>query len=244
MYQNISKNQSGKRTHKIDRITPHCVVGQWTAKKIADYFASTTRHASCNYGIGVDGDVSISVPEDCRSWCSSNAANDQRAVTIECASDTVHPYIMNENVINSLFNLATDICKRHNKTQLLWIPDKNERLNYIPKSNEMVITLHRDFANKACPGDFLVARLPEMAKTVTSNLTAKKLYKVQTGAFKNKANAEDYAKLVRHTGFDTYIRYYDGLYHVQVGAFRDIINAVAMEVKLKQAGFSTYITEE
>lgn len=29
-----------------------------------------------------------------RSWCTSSNANDQRAITIECASDTVEPYTM------------------------------------------------------------------------------------------------------------------------------------------------------
>ena len=44
----LSPNHSGKRTHKIDRITPHCVDGQATAEGIGNCFASPSREASCN----------------------------------------------------------------------------------------------------------------------------------------------------------------------------------------------------
>ena len=86
-YTNLSPNHSGQRTHSIDRITPHCVVGQLTAESICGCFTSPSREASCNYGIGKDGKIALCVEEKNRSWCSSSSANDQRAVTIECASD-------------------------------------------------------------------------------------------------------------------------------------------------------------
>ncbi len=49
-YTKLSPNHSGQRTHSIDRITPHCVVGQATAERICDCFISPDRQASCNYG--------------------------------------------------------------------------------------------------------------------------------------------------------------------------------------------------
>lgn len=94
VYKKLSPNHSGQRTHSIDRITPHCVVGQLSAESICGCFTSTSRQASCNYGIGTDGRVSLCVEEKNRSWCSSSNANDQRAVTIECASDMNEPYAM------------------------------------------------------------------------------------------------------------------------------------------------------
>ena len=97
-YTKLSPNHSGQRTHSIDRITPHCVVGQATAERICDCFISPDRQASCNYGIGTDGRVSLCVEEKNRSWCSSSRENDQRAITIECASDTSAPYAMNSKV--------------------------------------------------------------------------------------------------------------------------------------------------
>ena len=166
----LSPNHSGTRTHSIDRITPHCVVGQLTGAGIGGCFKSTARQASCNYGIGTGGDIVLIVEEKNRSWCSSSAANDQRAVTIECASNTTNPYAMNGSVWNSLINLCVDICKRNGKTKLLWLGNKVQSLNYSPKSNEMVLTVHRWFANKACPGDWLYTRLGTLASEVTKRL--------------------------------------------------------------------------
>lgn len=165
-----SPNHSGTRTHSIDRITPHCVVGQLTAESIGGCFTSTSRQASCNYGIGKDGRVCLVVDEANRSWCSSSNANDQRAITIECASDTTSPYAMNDAVYNKLVTLCVDICKRNGKTKLIWLGDKSKTLNYSPASNEMVLTVHRWFANKSCPGDWLYNKLDTLASAVTSKL--------------------------------------------------------------------------
>ena len=149
-YENLSPNHSGKRTHAKDRITPHCVVGQLTAPEICGCFLSPAVKASCNYAIGKTGDYGLSVPEDYRSWCTSSNENDQRAVTIECASDKTHPYAFTNKCYNALVNLCVDICKRNGKKKLIWFGDKATTLNYSPKSDEMVLTVHRWFANKAC----------------------------------------------------------------------------------------------
>lgn len=169
-YTKLSPNHSGQRTHSIDRITPHCVVGQLSAESICGCFTSTSRQASCNYGIGTDGKIALCVEEKNRSWCSSSNANDQRAVTIECASDLKEPYAMNSKVYASLVNLCVDICKRNGKKKLLWLGNKDKTLNYSPKSDEMVLTVHRWFANKSCPGDWLYARLGNLATEVTKKL--------------------------------------------------------------------------
>lgn len=205
-YTRLSPNHSGQRTHSIDRITPHCVVGQLSAESICGCFTSPPRQASCNYGIGMDGKVSLCVEEKNRSWCSSSNANDQRAVTIECASDKTEPYAMNSRVYDSLIKLCTDICRRNGKKKLLWFGDRNKTLNYTPKSDEMVLTVHRWFANKSCPGDWLYARLGDLAAKVTAALgsssepkPASQLYRVrktwadsksQKGAFSVLANAK------------------------------------------------------
>lgn len=170
-YTVLSPNHSGTRTHSIDRITPHCVVGQFDAKAIGNCFTSASRQASCNYGIGKDGKIVLVVDESKRSWCSSSSVNDQRAVTIECASDTKTPYTMTDAVYQSLINLCVDICQRNGKTKLLWLGDKAKTLAYSPNKNEMVLTVHRWFANKACPGDWLYNRLGDLADQVTKKLS-------------------------------------------------------------------------
>lgn len=170
-YTKLSPNHSGQRTHSIDRITPHCVVGQLSCESICGCFTSPSRQASCNYGIGKDGRISLCVEEKNRSWCSSSNANDQRAVTIECASDMSEPYAMNNAVYNSLVKLCIDICKCNGKKKLLWLGSKDKSLNYTPKSDEMVLTVHRWFANKSCPGNWLYSRLGELATKVTTELS-------------------------------------------------------------------------
>lgn len=169
-YTKLSPNHSGKRTHALDRITPHCVVGQCSVETLGNVFAPTSRQASCNYGIGVDGRVLLCVDEGNRSWCTSSNANDQRAVTIECASDTTAPYAFKDVVYQKLITLCVDICKRNGKKKLLWLGDKNKTLNYSPKSDEMVLTVHRWFANKSCPGDWMYARMGDLASKVTAQL--------------------------------------------------------------------------
>lgn len=166
----ISPNHSGQRTHSIDRISPHCVVGQVTAESLGNLFAKSSYRASSNYGIDKDGRVGLYVEERNRSWCTSSNANDQRAVTIECASDTKSPYRMNDAVYKTLIKLCADICRRNGKKKLIWFGDKNKSLNYSPKSDEMVITVHRWFANKSCPGDWLYSRLGDLAEKVTKEL--------------------------------------------------------------------------
>ena len=167
----LSPNHSGQRTHSIDRISPHCVVGQVTAESLGNLFAKSSYKASSNYGIDKNGRVGMYVEEKNRSWCTSSNANDQRAVTIECASDTKSPYRMNDAVYETLIKLCIDICRRNGKKKLLWFGDKNKTLNYSPKADEMVITVHRWFASKSCPGDWLYSRLGDLAKKVTAELS-------------------------------------------------------------------------
>jgi len=166
----LSPNHSGQRTHSIDRITPHCVVGQCSVETLGSIFAPTGRQASSNYGIGVDGRVGMYVEEKNRSWCSSSRENDQRAVTIECASDTTEPYAFKDIVYQTLIRLCEDICRRNGKTKLLWLGDKNTTLAYTPKADEMVLTVHRWFANKSCPGSWMYARMGDLASKVTAQL--------------------------------------------------------------------------
>ena len=217
-YTKLSPNHSGQRTHSIDRITPHCVVGQCSVETLGNIFYPTSRQASCNYGIGPDGRVGMYVEEKNRSWCSSSAANDQRAITIEYASDSTEPYAFKDIVYRTLIKLCVDICKRNGKTKLLWLGDKTKTLNYSPKSNEMVLTVHRWFANKSCPGNWMYSRMGDLAEKVTAALgdtatTPKQLYRVrktwsdsksQKGAYKILANAKACAdKNPGYSVFDT-----------------------------------------
>ena len=171
-YTRLSPYNSGQRTHAIDRITPHCVVGQITAESLGEWFAGNGRQASSNYGIGLNGEVGMYCPESVRSWCSSSTANDQRAITIECASDTAPPYAFRDVVYQKLILLCADICRRNGKKKLLWISEKTKRLSYQPADDEMVLTMHKDFFDTDCPGAWLEARMGDLAEKVTAALNA------------------------------------------------------------------------
>lgn len=245
-YTKISPNRTSPRNHKIDTVTIHCVVGQCSVETLGNIFASTSRQASCNYGIGADGRIGMYCEEKDRSWCSSNAANDNRAITIEVASDTKHPYAVNAKAYTALIDLLVDICKRNGIPRLVWSTSKADRVNH---KNGCNMTVHRDYANKSCPGEYLYSRHAQIASEVNKRLGStdtrpqpeKVLYRVQTGAFRNKAGAEALLQQVKAKGFDTYMVKVNGLYKVQVGAFAQKSNAIAMAAKLKAAGFSTYV---
>ena len=166
-YTRISPNRTINRNHAIDTITIHCVVGQCSVETLGNIFAPESRQASCNYGIGADGRIGMYCEEKDRSWCSSNAANDHRAVTIEVASDTKHPYAVNDKAYAALIDLCTDICKRNGIKKLLWKADKS-LIGQVDKQN---MTVHRWFANKSCPGDYLYNRHSEIAELVNKRLS-------------------------------------------------------------------------
>lgn len=168
-YKKITSHKTSPRTHAIDTITIHCIVGQWTAKQGCDYFASTDRECSANYVVGKDGSIGLSVDEANRSWCSSNKANDHRAITIEVASDTTHPYAVTDAAYNALIKLVADICQRNGIKKLVWSTNKNDRVNHLNGCN---MTVHRDFANKSCPGEYLYSRHGEIAAKVNAILNA------------------------------------------------------------------------
>lgn len=166
-YTKISPNKTSPRNHKIDTVTIHCVVGQCSVETLGNIFAPTSRQASANYGIGVDGRVGMYVEEKDRSWCSSNAANDHRAVTIEVASDTTEPYAVNAKAYAALIDLLVDICQRNGITKLVWSTNKADRVNH---KNGCNMTVHRDYANKSCPGTYLYERHAQIASEVNKRL--------------------------------------------------------------------------
>lgn len=196
-YTNLVPFNSGPRKHRIERITPHCVVGQCYLEALGSVFMQ--RQVSSNYGIGVDGRVGLYVDEECHSWCSSNWDNDDKAVTIECASDAFAPYAFKPQVYARLIDLCVDICQRHGKTRLIWIADKDKALAYQLKPDEMLLTVHRWFASKSCPGDWMFERMGELASTVTARLQPEpqSIYRVQEGAYHKKAGAEAHLKALK-----------------------------------------------
>lgn len=177
----ISPNRTPNRNHAIDTITIHCFVGQVTAKRGCEVFQPSSKGASCNYVVGFDGSIGLCVEEKDRSWCTggkdkngnpirvngiSGSSNDYQAVTIEVASDSTHPYAITEKAMAALVELCADICRRNGIKQLLWSGDKS----LVGQPSKQNMTVHRWFANKACPGDYIYQRLSDIAAKVNAKL--------------------------------------------------------------------------
>lgn len=111
------------------------------------------------------------------------------------------------------------------------------------------VTKHQDYSGKYCPHRTLDMGWQRFLNMVKAELDALNgfsssgtLYRVQTGAFSKKTNADNLAAELKKKGFDTYIVQADGLYKVQVGAYSQKANADAMMAKLKAAGYDAFIT--
>lgn len=204
-YTKISPNRTVNRNHSIDTITIHCVVGQLSVETLGNVFADKNREASSNYGIGYDGKIGMYCEEKDRSWCSSNRANDNRAITIEVASDTKEPYSVTTKAYNSLIKLLVDVCKRNNIKELKWKADKS-LIGQVDKQN---MTVHRWFANKSCPGTYLYNNMGKIAAEVNKQLA--KTTSTTTTTTKTKTttsvNSIKVGSTVRLTSNATY---YDG----------------------------------
>lgn len=164
-----SPNKGSRCGKAIDTITIHCTAGQGTAEEIGQIFSTTARRASSNYGIGQDGSVGLYVDESERSWCTNSRSNDSRAVTIEVSSEPDGDCEVSQEAYSKLIELVTDVCRRNGIKKLIWSPDSDARVNHEQGAN---ITCHRDFTNKACPGNYLYSRMPEIAKAVNSAIGA------------------------------------------------------------------------
>lgn len=166
-YRMISPNKTSPRNHVIDTITIHAMAGNLSVESCGKLFAQSSRKTSSNYGIGTDGRIALYVEEKDRSWASSSSANDNRAVTIEVANDGGAPdWHVSDKALSALIDLITDICKRNNIKQLLWKADKS-LIGQVDKQN---MTVHRWFANKSCPGEYLFQKHFYIAEEVNKRL--------------------------------------------------------------------------
>lgn len=165
-------NHSGKRNHAIDTITPHYMCWCTDGETCAQSFVPASRQASANYCIGKDGDIVGNVPEDCRAWTSGSAANDNRAVTIECANymDSGAGHVwgqLPDATWRSLVALCADICRRNGKTRLVY----RGKADYSGlKSTDMLLTKHKWFQDTDCPGPWLDKQFDRLATEVTAKI--------------------------------------------------------------------------
>ncbi len=203
-YIKISPNSTNPREDTIRKITIHHMAGNLSVETCGNVFAPTSRKASSNYGIDSNGRVGMYVEEKNRAWTSSSPANDNQAVTIEVANDrTGGDWHVSDTALAKLIDLCVDICRRNGIAKLNFTGDASGNL-----------TMHKWFAPTACPGAYLESKFPYIAAEVNKRLGAaaetppsgvKTLYRVQIGAFSEKANAEACMKKAKAAGFDAFI---------------------------------------
>ena len=240
-YVRLSPNCTKPRNKPIDAIVIHHVAGNATVEAIGKIFASESRQASSNYGVGTDGRIGCYVEEENRSWCSSNREIDHRAITIEVSNCSGAPdWKVSDQALESTIALCYDICRRYG-FELNYTGDKTGNLHK-----------HEWYAATACPGPYLGAKFAYIAEEVNRRLKPQSaaggegdIYRVQVGAFEKKANAERQLDVVKALGYtDAFIASVDDLiYRVQVGAFRDKANAERMLESIQSKGLKGFVTK-
>lgn len=195
-----SPNHSGRRKYPITKIAIHHTAGVLTAAGIGSVFKSTSRKASCNYGIGNDNKVVLVVDECNRAWTTSSSWCDNRAVTIEVSNSQYGGnWLVSDRVLNTLIDLVTDICRRNKIKNCTYTGGKDG-----------VLQMHKWYAQTSCPGPYLASKFTYIAQEVNKRLkggsatsSSSNLYRVrkswgdtksQKGAFKNLNSAIDLAK--------------------------------------------------
>ena len=258
VYTRISPNRTSPRNRAIDTITIHCMAGNLTIETCGNVFAPPERQASSNYGIGTDGRIGMYVEEKDRSWCSSNAENDHRAITIQVANNSLAPhYTVSDMAMDSLIKLCADICIRNGKNKMVWIADKDFALSRVAAPNEMRMTLHKWFKNKLCPGPYLESKMGYIAEEVNKLLgTGQPVtptpatpinnkdikYSVQIGAYAQQNNANKIANIMKNVGYkNVNIIFVQNLYKVQIGLEDDINKATKLMNELKTKGYNGII---
>lgn len=143
-------NYTKGRNTAITDVTIHHMAGVLSAEACGNIFARAGRNGSAHYGIGNSGEVGQYVDEGDTAWTNSNWPSNCRSVTIETSnSATGGDWPVSDAAYDTLIKLVADIAKRNNLGTL--VAGKN-------------LTWHSMFAPTTCPGDFLRARVEEIAK--------------------------------------------------------------------------------
>lgn len=184
---------SNPRNQKVCRITIHHMAGNLGAVECAKMHMNTAT-SSANYYIGTDGTICAGVSEDRRAWTSGSRENDHSAITIEVANNSGAPnWTVSDKAYKACIALCADICQRYGIK-----PHYNGE-------KTGTLTIHRMFQNTDCCGAYLIGKHEDgsIERDIIEKMggASGKLYKVQTGAFAVKENAERQRNKLIDLGF-------------------------------------------
>ena len=221
-------------TMNAEFLVVHNTANDASAANEIAYMLRNDNQVSFHYAID-DKEIIQGIPENRNSWNAGDGGNgegNRKGISIEiCYSKS------GGNKFIAAEKLAA-------KFIAFKLKEKGWGIDKVKK--------HQDFSGKYCPHrtldrgwtrflNIVKSELDVLNQPTTANNT---LYRVQTGAFSVKANADKLLSQVKAAGFDTYMVQVGGLYKVQVGAYSVKANADTMANKLKAKGFDTYITTQ
>lgn len=234
---------SGRGGKKPAFIIPHHMAGNLTPEQFYAIMASS-RQMSATVSVHTDGTVYAWVPEEMRPWTTGSYEADQDALTLEIANDEIGgDWHISDKAYNTAVEICAEWCKRYG-IDPYWRPGAMG-----------TIQEHKQWAQTACLGPYLSRKIESgqfekdiraiLNPTPTPSPTpGKARYRVQVGAFKSKANAEIYMKVIKAKAkVEAFIKQESGYYKVQCGAFASKANAEALKAKLKGAGFPAIVKE-
>lgn len=211
------------------------------------------------------GDVYQTLPWDMRGWhcgsgskgsgnnthigvemCEPDCIKYTKGSTFTC-SDVERAREMAKRTYASAVELFADLCKEHG-----WNPlEDGVILGHAEGYKRGIASNHGDpehlWKQLGLPYTMDTFRQDvkkAMKEIAPAQSTTAKMYRVQSGAYSNKENADARYKAVKKAGFDVCMVKSGGLYKVQVGAYKVKANAEVMLARVKKAGFDAYITTQ
>lgn len=200
----VATHSNGRAGYKVQKIVVHHMAGNLSLQQCKNVFNS--RKSSATYAIDTNGNIGQYVDENDRPWTTSGADPDNYCITIELANDNTKTWHISDTTMKVCEELCADICQRYGISKLYYDGKKGTLLR------------HCDYSATACPGPYFISKTSEFCEAVNAiissgnkaksseNIPDDKLYRVQTGAFKSKENAQKYAEELKKKGISTIIK--------------------------------------
>ena len=174
-------------TMQPSRIVVHNTANDASARNEIAYMISNNQEVSFHYAVD-DKEVVQGIPENRNAWHSGDGEHgtgNREGVAIEiCYSKSGGDRFIQAE--KNAVELIVDILKRYG-----WGVDK--------------VTKHQDYSGKYCPHRTLDMGWDRFIKMIEAKMNSK-LYRVQVGAFANRANAEKLLNELKSKGYSAFIK--------------------------------------
>lgn len=129
-------------------------------------------------------------------------------------------------------------------------------LAVLRRTDMPAVLVEAGFINTDADNALFDSKFPEMAQAIADGIIGTliqsgelefedvdedEIYRVQTGLFRNRANADAMAAQLRNLGFPVAIEMFNDLYAVKVGEHDDLEDATELEQRLRRMGYDTLI---